>query len=171
MTEFLKGVLTGQYEAVLAMFRQRIEVCPEEYWDGKAGADSFRQVAYHGLFYFDYYLSPTEESFSLRPLHEKGGDERGEALCSGLSKGELLVYIDLCHQKILDQVARETEDSLKGNSGFTRRTFSRTELHIYNIRHIQHHTGQLSSYIREISDRYGLALKLPWVGSGWQQPT
>lgn len=29
-------------------------------------------------------------------------------------------------------------------------TAARGELHLYNLRHVQHHTGQLSAYLRRI---------------------
>ena len=54
----------------------------------------------------------------------------------------------------------ETEGSLGGPSGFARRAFSRLEMHLYNLRHIQHHTGQLSAFLR----RAGVDTR--WVGAG-----
>ena len=168
MTEYLKQILISQFEASLAMFKQRIEVCPEEYWEGKVGADTFRQTAYHALFYLDLYLTQNDNTFVLSDLNEIGGDDRQPGICPGLSKEDTLKYIERCRAKILGVVASETAETLQGESGFSWRKNSRAELHIYNIRHFQHHVGQLSTYLRRISDEHNLSLKLNWVGEGWK---
>lgn len=168
MIEYLKQILTGQCEAVLAMMKQRIEVCPPEYWEGKIGESTFREDAYHALFFFDYYLSQNEEAFVLRDLHRKGGDEREPVISAGLSKEDTLSLVEICRQKIHESLALETDESLEGPSGFSWWKITRGELHIHNIRHIQHHTAQLSNYLRRVSDEHGLSLKLPWIGTGWR---
>jgi hypothetical protein len=138
--------------------------CPEEHWDGKIANDTFRQVAYHALFYVDVYTSPSESAFTLRELHARGGDERTPAVSAGLSKEESLAYLAICRQKAIDSIAAETAESLQGPSGFSWLPFSRGELHVYNIRHMQHHTGQLSAYLRRIVT----ATESWWVRTGWR---
>ena len=167
-SNYLKEILLGQYEASLAMMKQRIEVCPPEYWDGKVGRDSLRQTVYHALFFLDLYLAETEEGFVLRELHNKGGDDSKEGVSPGLSIADTLLLVELCHKNIHESLAKETEESLRGESGFSWRKHSRGELHIYNIRHVQHHVGQISTCLRKISDEHNLSLKLDWVGSGWR---
>ncbi|MDP4221597.1 MAG: DinB family protein [Bacteroidota bacterium] len=167
MSDFLKQILTSQYEAALAMMKQRIEVCPPEYWDDHVSADTFRQVAYHALFFLEYYLS-TEAGYSPHELHTKGGEELGDKASPGLSKEDTLALVEICRTKIGESLAPESDESLEGPSGFSFRKGSRGELHIYNIRHFQHHVGQLSGYLRRISIEHDLSLKLPWVGNGWK---
>jgi hypothetical protein len=70
-------ILIAQFEAALCMLDECVRRCPPEHFDGKIGNDTFRQVAYHTLFYADFYLSPGEAAFALRELHARGGDERG----------------------------------------------------------------------------------------------
>jgi uncharacterized damage-inducible protein DinB len=165
MIDYLKTVLTGQFEAALCMLNRCVRNCPPEHWDGKIANGTFRQVAYHTLFYVDLYLSPNEEAFELRELHRRGGDRRfGAAADGGLTKEETLAYLAICRQKAVETLASETLESLQGPSGFARLSFSRGELHLYNIRHVQHHTGQLSAYLRRVvKDGKGW-----WVGSGWR---
>ena len=145
MLEFFKQIVTGQFEAALAMLNQCIAACPPEHWEGEIANDTFRYVAYHTLFFTDLYLSPSEEAFQLRDLHQRGGDERGEDASPGLSKEETQAYVPICRQKMLDTLAAETAESLQGPSGFSSRKISRGELHIYNLRHVQHHAGQSST--------------------------
>jgi uncharacterized damage-inducible protein DinB len=163
----LKTILAAQFEAALAMLNQCLRQCPAEHWEGKIANFTFRQVAYHTLFFADYYLSPSEAEFVLRDIHLRGGDEREPVLCKGLDQDEALAYLALCRQKALDALARETRESLEGPSGFARRDFSRGELHLYSLRHVQHHTGQLSAYLRRIDPALVDAEGLRWIGSGW----
>jgi hypothetical protein len=163
--EYVKTVLKGQFEAALCMLNLCVQKCPPDYWEGKIANDTFRQVAYHTLFFVDLYLSPDEHAFKLRELHDRGGDERfSTAVSPGLTKGDTLSYLTICRQKMLDTLAAETAESLERDSGFGRLAFSRGELHLYNIRHVQHHTGQLSAYLRRIV-KDGEAW---WVKSGWR---
>src|SRR6266480_3315026 len=136
MVEFLRQVLQSQFEAALSMLKDCVAECGEKYWEGKIANATFRQIAYHTLFFTDLYLSASKEDFQLRDLHKVGGDERGTTLSTGLSKDETLEYVKICRQKVIDSLAAETAQSLQGPSGF--RKCSRIELHIYNIRHIQH---------------------------------
>ena len=164
MIEYLKSILTGQFEAALCMLNDCVQKCPQEHWEGKIANNNFRQVAYHTLFFVDFYLSPSEEGFTLRDFHRRGADEREPIVSSGLSKEETLVYVSICRQKGLETFASETLESLQRNSGFSRLPFSRGELHLYNIRHAQHHAGQLSAYLRRIvqdTERW-------WIKTGWR---
>src|SRR2546421_8357803 len=133
------------------MMNQCVQLCPPEHWEGRIANDTFRQVAYHTLFFVDLYLSPNEEAFALRDVHHRGGDERSDAGPSaGLPRDDTLAYLAVCRRKALETLASETRESLEGASGFSRLPFSRAELHAYNIRHVQHHTGALSAYLRRI---------------------
>jgi len=168
MIEFWRSIIAAQLEAALAMMRHCVEVCPSERWEDKIANHTFRQVAYHALFFTDCYLSANEQAFQLRDLHRWGGDEREPVVCTGLSQEQTLVYVALCRQQISASLASETRESLLGPSGFSRRCISRGELHLYNIRHLQHHTGQLSAYLRRVNRSFDDPGKLPWIGSGWK---
>ena len=73
--------------------------------------------------------------------------------CVGLSKDDTLAYVPLCRQKMLDSIATETEESLAGPSGFSWYKITRGEMHLVNIRHIQHHTGQCATCRSTVLDR------------------
>jgi len=164
MIEYLQNILIAQFEAALAMTKQRIVICPEEYFEGRIGNYTFRQMVYHTLFWLDYYLTHHKDAFVMSELNLRGGDERRPGLCNGLSQEDALVYVEFCRHKILTSIRAETEESLQGAWG----ELSRGELHLYNLRHVQHHTAQLSTYLREISNKNNLSLELVWVGSGWK---
>jgi hypothetical protein len=169
MLDYFKQTLVGQYEASLAMFNQCLAACPEEHWDGKIANGPFRWVAYHTLFFTDLYLTPTEHQFTLRDLHQRGGDEREPVASSGLSKEDTLSYVPICRQKVHESIADETAETLAGPSGFSWYPCTRGELHVISIRHIQHHAGQLSAYVRRVNPIVGENRRaLPWVATGWR---
>lgn len=83
-------------------------------------------------------------------------------------EAETLEYLAICHEKLQATLSAETETTLQAPAGFARRKFSRGELYIYNLRHVQHHTGQLSARLRQLIPSYQSGDVLPWVGSGWR---
>lgn len=168
MSEFLKQILANQFNASLCMLNQCVQACADEHWEGRIANDTFRQVTYHTLFFTDFYLSPSEDAFLRRGLHQRGGDELGPAPSHGLSKEETLTYLSICKQKAVDALAAETEASFEAPARFSRRHFSRAELHLYNIRHIQHHAAQCSAYLWRVDETLKNPKALPWVGSGWK---
>lgn len=170
MIEDLKQILTAQFEAALSMLKDCVETCPQDHWEGIIGKYPFWHVAYHALCYLDLYLSPDETGFHPHAMHPQGWAEyEAEYPSRMFKKKEILSYIDLCRTKVIDNVAAETAESLQGGSGHKRRKFSRTEMHLYNLRHLQHHVGQLSAHIRRIAPQLQELNVMPWAGSGWRE--
>jgi hypothetical protein len=166
MDAYLKSILRTQFEAALAMLHDCVAKCPPDHWNGKIANYPFWQVAYHTLSFTDFYLSESEEAFQPRAFHpsrapgEPFDDEPVRP--QGFTPDEILNYLALCRQKAVDAVAAENSKSLQRPCGFRRRLFSRGELHIYNLRHVQHHAGQLSAYLRR------LGVDSRWIGSSWK---
>ena len=65
-------------------------------------------------------------------------------------------------------LSADTPESLQGESGFSWLPFSRGEVHLYNLRHIQHHTGAMSAYVRRVGVGREDTLDLRWVKTGWR---
>ena len=141
----VKGTIKSQYLASLEMLRQAIENCPESVWHGPEDRNPFWQVAYHVLFYTHLYLQPREEDFVPWEKHRESaralGSSEGEAAAEEpYSKEDVLAYHGLCCGQVEEQV---TSLDLEAESGFYWLPFDKLELQIYNIRHIQQHTGEL----------------------------
>ena len=169
VTDYVKTILISQFEAALAMLKQCVQACPPEHYEGKIANDTFRTIAYHTLFWTDLYLSPGDEhAFELRELNHRGGDDRVLASSPGLTRDETLSYVEICRQKLVDTLAEETPEILAGRSGISRFSFSRGELHLYNLRHIQHHAGALSAYLRRVDPSLKDSKALSWVRMGWR---
>jgi Asp-tRNA(Asn)/Glu-tRNA(Gln) amidotransferase A subunit family amidase len=149
-------IIQSQYHAALAMLRQAIEQCPESKWADSAYANPAWHVAYHTLYFTHLYLQPREEDFTPWVKHraDLGGLKNSEPALA-YSKAELLDYLVLC----LDQVdAQVSVLDLDAESGFHWLPFNKLELQFYNIRHIQHHTGELFERIGAHGE-----VEVPWV--------
>src|SRR5205085_4444702 len=106
-----KHVLQSQFKSAFTMLNYCVAEFGEKYWEGKIANATFRQIAYHTLFFTDLYLSASKDAFELRDLHKRGGDERGPSLSSGLTKEETLQYVKICRRKLVESLAAETAQS------------------------------------------------------------
>lgn len=166
MLEHVKKILTGQFEASLCMLDDCVRKCPDAHWDGAVAKYPFWQVAYHVLCFVDLYLSVGEAAFVPRAdLHPRGLAELDEEHPSRrFGREEILEYIAICRRKAVEAIAAETPESLEAWCGFTGRPLSRGELYVYNLRHLQHHVGQLGAFLRRVDP----AIDPRWVGTGWK---
>jgi len=168
MLEHVRKILEGQFEAGLCMLDECIRRCPPEQWDGRIAKYPFWHVAYHTLCFVDVYLSRRDEEWKPQVgeggMHPLGRTELDEEYPSrSFEQQELLDYLAFCRRKLGDALGTETNESLQGGSGFAHLPISRMELHVYNIRHIQHHTGQLSAFVRKAG------VNTRWVKTGWRE--
>jgi hypothetical protein len=174
MPDTLQTLLTNQYEAALRTLDHCIDLCPTDppqAWDMPIANYRFGQLVFHTLFYADYYLGLNEDALRVQPFHRENADvfadyEELEDRPAAPSRDRAFMkrYMDHCRQKAVRVIGAETAESLAAAAQFPRKSFSRAELHVYNIRHIQHHAAQLSLRLR-----LGHGVAAPWVGSGWRQ--
>jgi hypothetical protein len=164
-----KELITNQFEAGLCTLNACVDRCPETAWNAAIVNNKFCQVAFHTLFYADYYLGQSEEPFRQQVFHREHAhvfrdyeelEDRVPVLL--YDRTWMKIYLEHCRKKALEVVPSETVESLNARAGFARRTSSRAELHVVNIRHIQHHVAQLSLRLRIDCQQ-----DVPWVGSGW----
>ena len=162
MLETLKDLLVHQFEASLATLGNCIEQCSDAHWTRPVGNLPVWRVVSHVLYFADYSLSPNEKAHQPPPFHRN--DESFPEYLPGnpYSKDDLRTYLQTCRSKAGQMIAAETAGTLAGPSGFERRKITRAELHVYNIRHIQHHAAQISLALRRDA---GIAIE--WVGTGW----
>lgn len=163
MLDLFRVIVTAQCEAALAMLGICLERCANDDWDKPIAKYPFWQVAYHALCFADFYAAPSEEAWRPHPdLHPEGRLELDNEYPSRrFVRDELLGYAALCKTLAIDALAAETDQTIAGPCGFPRLRISRGELYLYNLRHIQHHTGQLSAFVHR---QGGTA---DWVKSGW----
>ncbi len=167
MIERFKSACVGQLEASVCMIGECIEKCPAGLWDAPIGKYPFWQVAYHALCFVDVYLSRDNDAWQPQTgpggIHPAGRAELDEEYPSRrFEPRELLGYVAFCRQKISAELAAETEATLAGRSGFSHLPIPRAELHLYNLRHAQHHAGQLTAFLH----KSGVPTR--WVKTGWR---
>jgi hypothetical protein len=160
MLPHFQTIVGSQFRAALGMLEECIRACPAEHWEGPIGKYAFWHVAYHALCFVDCYLTASNDEFqrivaeragtAFNP-HPAGIAELEDEYPSRLfTREELLAYAGLCREKLGSVLLRETDANLDGSSGFSWLPFSRAELHLYNLRHVQHHAGQLSAALRRV---------------------
>ena len=161
----LAHALLSQFEAAFAMLRNCMRACPAELWDAPVAKYPFWLVAYHVLYCTDGYLATTQEAWQPHPTFHPAGfaDINSEYPSRNFSQPELLAYLDFCLTTARNSLAAETAATLTSPSGFPRLPFCRTQLHLYNLRHLQHHTGQLTALLHRHN------IQTPWVKSGYPE--
>jgi hypothetical protein len=175
-TEVLRSTLKSQYHATLAMLRQAVERCPDDLWVSRAHANPFWRIAYHALFYTHLYIQPNLESFRPWKGHQAYIEDLDDTppppeledeiqmpysppqTGEPYTKAEVLEYWDFCDAMVDDAV--DALDLASGESGFSWYRVSKVEHQVVSLRHIQHHTAQLSIRLRDATDS-----AVDWVGA------
>lgn len=166
-----KALIQNQYEAAFRTLKHCIDKCSDESWNKPVCNHQFCQAVFHGLFFADLYLGLNPESISDQAFHSEhaavfeGYEEMERRPPEKTYEREFInLYLQHCRDKARLQVAEFTEEDLKAKSGFYWIEGSAAEVHVYNIRHIQHHAAQLSLRLRLDSE-----IAVPWVRSGWEE--
>lgn len=161
----LHKVIQSQYLAALEMLKQAVTHCPQELWNYPEDKTRFWHIAYHAVFYAHLYVQESEHTFTPWEKHRAEYNFLGPLPWSPhalpqigepYTQDEVLEYLGYCQQQILEIVPKL---NLEGESGFSWLLFSKLELQIYSIRHIQQHAGEL---MERLGGRAGV--ELDWVG-------
>ncbi|MFN8310900.1 MAG: DinB family protein [Chitinophagales bacterium] len=142
----MKEALWKQFGAAIDMMENALSECPEPLWNN---GSNFWHIAYHTIFYLDYYLDTDPDRFAPPAPFTLSEFEDGEMPPKVYSKEELIGYVRHCREKcyrlIMDLDAAKME--LRWKNPY--RDYNRFEILIYNMRHVQHHTAQLNMLMRQ----------------------
>lgn len=150
----IKPIIQSQYLAALAMLKQAIVKCPSEAWDNPRDKDRFWFVAYHALRFTHQYLKAKDKGYprwEQRP-HDRPGVP--------FSKEEILEKLAIVERDVAEQIPLMNLDEKTGATGGLA---NKLELQIYNIRHIQQHTGELYERLSSYN------LKLEWASKRYKE--
>ena len=171
MIPSFNNAVINQTKAALCTLSQCISSCPETQWNEPHGDYPFSQVVFHTLFFTDYYLEHDESSFKEQAFHRENREFFGDyeelewkEPVNLYERRQCEVYLEFCIDKCEATLQADDPETLKGPSGFSTKLFSRAELYIHLIRHIQHHAAQLGLRLQLITGN-----ELPWVNSGWEE--
>jgi len=154
--------IRSQYRAALEMLEKAVTGCPELMWNDAADRNRFWRVAYHTAFFTHLYLSNAHKEFvpwnvelaRLR-IADLARDAGGVEPCS---KDDILAYVAFV-RAVVDEKVPSLD--LASESGFEWLKCDKLELQIYNIRHLQHHTGEL---MERLGSR--ASVEVDWVFAG-----
>lgn len=163
MPDLVKA-LSSQYHATLTMLENSVKQCPSQLWEDQKGTNKYWHIAFHTLFYTHLYLHDSEIQFEAWEKHLEQYEylnyqpETTAKDGAVYSKEDLHEYLTLCKDRVDTYLPTV---NFTEPSGFSWLPFDKLELHLYNIRHAQHHTGQLGDRLREHEQ-----MSLRWVGKG-----
>jgi hypothetical protein len=144
-----KEFIAPQFGAAIEMLDKSLRACPDALWSDGSQPE-FWYVAYHALFWLDFYLSESPEGFAPpAPFDLNEMDPAGLMPVRVFTVDELCAYADHCRRKCrtaLESFPMERAGEMvhRGNVHL-----ARLELHVYNLRHFQHHVGQLNLMLRQ----------------------
>jgi hypothetical protein len=148
-----KAILWGQFGAAIDMLGNAVLACPEELWSERSRRPEFWYVVYHTLFYLDLYLSGSLDGFHPpAPFTLSETDPAGVLPERVYTKDELRTYLDHCRRKCRATIDALTDEWSGERCVFPWLDLSRAELFLYNMRHVQHHAGQLNLILRQTVD-------------------
>ena len=175
MQSIWQEMISRQFAAAIQMLRSAIEACPDTLWDNRFEGSPFWHLAYHALFFIDFYLSYDEKTFQAMDFHLENsqflpGDYREFAGIVGtpdtaFSKDRLLEYADHCLKKSEEAIDGLTDERALERCGFWWYQLNVGEFLLNNLRHAQHHAGQLALLLRR---RAGIGVD--WMGTKDNHP-
>ncbi len=154
----MKNEIITEYQASLKMLVNTMDKCPDDLWENSKYENVYWRIVYHTLFYTAFYLSVGPDEFVPWDKHQPNYHVLGTVTHDGqpltvstsYSKADLLDYA----ASILNGLQNAIDNTdLTGATGFDWLALTRFGLHLYNIRHIQHHTGQLTERLHQVGIR------------------
>jgi hypothetical protein len=147
----IEHALQSQYLAALEMLRQAVVKCPVSQWQAENSKGKYWHIAYHVLYYVHKNLQTSEKDFTpwmcSRAPREAPSASLAEPITGeAYSRDEILAYLEFCKLQIMEKLPGM---QLQADSGFPWFPFSKLELQIHSIRHIQHHASQLSERLEK----------------------
>ncbi len=163
MDTIWKTALGQQFGAAIDTLENAITTCPDELWGDRTYQPEYWYTVYHTLFWLDYYLSDiySEDFTPPEPFGVEEMDPAGVLPPRVYTKQELLVYLQHGREKCRTKIAALTDASASRIIRSWTREFSVLEWLLYNLRHVQHHAGQLNLILRQTSD-----IGAKWVSRG-----
>jgi DinB superfamily len=154
MTEELKSMLWFQFGASMDMLENAIIACPENVWSGGSRTEfEFWYLVYHTLFWLDYYSSESPDRFAPpAPYTLSEFDPAGVYPDRVYKKAEMLAYLEYGREKVRRLIDELTPETMALRFKNEYRDYSRFEILLYNMRHVQHHMAQLNMVLRQRTD-------------------
>jgi len=160
MNPFWNEILWHQFGAAIETLENALNACPEELWQARLWREAgtppefveFWYIAYHTIFWLDYYCSESADGFTVPPPFTLSELEMGAEPERVYTKQELQTYLETARAKCqakIEGLADENELQRVRNNW---RIKTVAELLLYNMRHVQEHAAQLSMLLGQKTD-------------------
>ncbi len=166
-------VLKRHLDPTLAMLRRAIAHCPDDLWLGQGQgtteasgprssrlAAPFWQIAYHTVYFLDYWL---REDYSIRAgflsltFDKDLTPDLGRRCADHLTKTEMKAHLDKAGKRV-ERIFASLDDERLLERIRPQSPFTYADAILAQIRHIQHHAGQLNAILRRAGAK----------AAGWQ---
>lgn len=140
--------LNEQYGAALGMMEQNLKSCPMVVWDDRTGGPPFWHVAYHAMWFLDWYLSDSKKAREI--FKSKFGEisshleQLNKTPEITLTPEQLFEYLSEIKEKAKNRFDNLTTDKLAQPSIFEWHGKSALSSLLYNLRHLMLHIGALN---------------------------
>jgi uncharacterized damage-inducible protein DinB len=142
-----------QFGAAIDMLENALLACPEELWKDRSQKPEYWYTVFHTLFWLDFYLSESAGGFvPPAPFTLDELDPAGLLPERVYTKEELKNYLEHGRKKCKITIEAMTNEKANHRFVFGRVDLSFMELILYNLRHVQHHAGQLNLILRQTID-------------------
>ncbi len=171
---YFTDCLWKNFGAAIDMLKNAISLCPDELWKNHR---KFYYLTYHTTIFLDYYLTNPVKDFSphLPYTINDPGKLPPEAVDDVIpnqfySKEELFIYLSVVREKCKKIITQSSEEKLRsrwiedaeiemhGLCPTLVVNYTVLEILFYNLRHVQHHVGQLNMILRQKADEAA-----PWI--------
>ena len=140
-------ICRNEYHALFEMAHKAINHCPEELWSNERKDPPYWLLVYHTAFYLDFYLRAAPEEFETR-FDISGPFDLAAKMKRTLSKKELKNYLISIKRRCNRVLASLRSKELEGKNTYTWTGPTLAHRLVYNVRHAQHHIGQLNLMLR-----------------------
>lgn len=153
MDAFWKALTWRQFGAAIDMIENAIAACPDDLWNDRSRQPQFWYIVYHTLFFLDLYSSDSVDGFAPPPpIGMEELDEDGKMPERPYTKDEMRTYLEHGRRKARERIENMTEEKARQRCGIEWHDISEAEMFLYNMRHVQHHAGQLNLILRQVTD-------------------
>ena len=131
------------------MLENAIQACPDAGWGRGSGNFEFWYIAFHTLFFLDFYSGPADGFAPPAPFSLTELDPAGQMPERVYTKEELRNYLVYGREKCRAALLALTEEQALTRYRVAWLDISMAELFLYTMRHVQHHSAQLNLILRQ----------------------
>ena len=162
----IKKSYSRQIGAAFKMLEHVIDNANDSTWTARINNMPFWQICYHVLWFTDFYFHADQasfqpQSFDMEGIHNywiKPDSQMIENQKHPISKSTMRAYCTYAEQKANQFIQNINDTYFTDPSPFEWHGFPKIDLIDYNLRHLQHHVGQLDVLLRREQN-----IGNPWI--------